>query len=405
MEKKEIEELVEAGMKGLGPQVDGKVKDAKESIIKEITEKGYRTETEVKDAIEAAVKEAKESLEKEILEIKKASKKSSEPMKKSLHTALGEGMAQVKDDLSALKNGGKASVNIMLTKANEDLEPTNFTNDAYEIATTDRTRGLYESPFSPVWFRNLLPMGTTDGGTIQYLKENGDVGSAAVWDGTGAIGALTEKPGTAPLFDGVTESVIWIAGITRVKREMLDDIAWLQGYLARRLTTGRTGLWVAENTQIFNKLTANSVAYDGTKTIPIEIIYDAAFGQLRDNYYNPTTILMNSRDVVNLIALNKATGGSEEYNLPPGTVAIINGQLTIGGIPVIGAPNVPVDEYMIFDRNATEFVSRMSPEVRFFEQDRDNVPKNLVTVRAEERILPLVYDDNAVIHGTFTPTT
>src|SRR5690606_35211766 len=144
-----------------------------------------------------------------------------------------------------------------------------------------------------------------------------------------------------------------------------------------RLTVGRTGLWVAENTQIFNALTTNSTAYDGTKTIPIEIIYDAAFGQLRDNYHNPTTILMNSRDVVNLIALNKASGGSEEYNLPPGTVVTINGQLTIGGVPVIGAPNVPANEFIVMDRNATEFISRMSPKVRFFEEDRDNVPKNL----------------------------
>lgn len=411
MDVKEIEGIVDKGFEGFEGKVDEKFQKQFESgkaeIVKEINEKGYQSAEQVKEAVDAAVAETKETLGKEILEVKKsaiATKESGE--KKTLYKSLGEGMRQdeVKSSLIALKNGNIKEAKAMLFKADEDLDPTNFTNDAYEIATTDRTRGLYESPYSPVWFRNLLPMGTTSGGTIQYLKENGDVGAAAVWDGTGAIAELTPKPGTAPLFDGVTESVIWIAGITRVKREMLDDISWLQGYLARRLTTGRTGLWVAENTQIFNALTTNSVAYDGDKTIPIEVIYDAAFGQLRDNYYNPTTILMNSRDVVSLIALNKAEG-SLEYDLPPGTVMVVNGQLTIGGVPVIGAPNVPQGDYLIFDRNATEFISRMSPEVRFFEQDRDNVPKNLVTVRAEERILPVVYDDNAVISGSFTPTT
>src|SRR5690606_11221826 len=129
----------------------------------------------------------------------------------------------------------------------------------------------------------------------------------------------------------------------------------------------------------------------------------AAFGQLRDGYYSPSTIVMNSRDVVNLIAFNKATG-SGEYDLPPGTVVTVNGQLTIGGVPVIGAPNIPAGEFLVFDRNATEFITRMSPEVRFCEEDRDNVPKNLITVRAEERILPVVYDENAVIHGSFSGT-
>lgn len=187
---------------------------------------------------------------------------------------------------------------------------------------------------------------------------------------------------------------------------MLDDIPWLMGYLSRQLTVGKRGLWVAENTQIYNTLTdaANSVAYDGDKTIPIEILYDAAFGQLRDNYYNPTTILMNHRDVVNQIAFNKASG-SGEYDLPNGTVSIVGNQLVLNGVPVLGVPNISQGEFVVFDRNATEFVSRMSPEVRFFEQDRDNVPKNLVTVRAEERIATLVYDKDAIVTGSFTPTT
>src|SRR5690606_12092277 len=123
---------------------------------------------------------------------------------------------------------------LILTKADEDLDPANFANDSYEIATSER-RGLYESPFAPFWFRNLMPQGSISGGVLQYLKENGNVGAAGVWDGTGAIAELESKPGTAPLFDSVTESVMWIAGITRVKREMLDDIAWLRGYLSRRL--------------------------------------------------------------------------------------------------------------------------------------------------------------------------
>lgn len=403
METKDIEKLVSDGFKGLEGQVDTKLTSHFEAHKAQMSEYIKGLGLTSKEEVEKAVKDATDAMEAMLLEVKKSTLAKADAAKpKSLEQILFEGMTEKKDALLGVKNGNK-SASIMLTKADEDLDPANWANGSLTIATQDRSRGLYETPFSPVWFRNLLPQGTTTGGTIQYIIENGDVGAAGVWDGTGTIATLPSKPGTAPLFDSVTASIMWIAGITRVKREMLDDIAWLRGYLARRLTTGRTGLWVAENTQIYNALVASSVAYDGTKTIPVEIIYDAAFGQMRDNYHVTSTILMNSRDVVSLIALNKAVG-SGEYDLPPGTVAMVNGQLTIGGVPVIGAPNVPAGEFLIFDRSATEFITRMSPEVRFFEEDRDNVPKNLITVRAEERILPVVYDANAVIAGSFATT-
>lgn len=401
MEIKEIKDIVDAGFKGFEDKVDGKITEqldaAKTATLKAIGEKGYKTEEEVNSAIKAAVK----GLEKEILSVKTASLNASKSNeKKSFKSFIKDGLESVKSELSGLKSKSTSEVKMMLTKANEDLDPANFTGDSYEVATTERRAGLYTTPFSPIWFRNLLPQGTMTGNTIQYVKELGNVGAAGVWDGTGAIGALTAKAGEAPTFVDVTKSALWIAGVTRVKREMLDDINWLQSYLSRELTTGRKGMWVAENTQIYNALVADSTAYDGAKTNPIEILYDAAFGQLADNYYSNATILMNNRDVVQLIALNKAVG-SGEYDLPPGSVTINNGQLTLGGVRVIGAPNVPVGEYTVFDPSATEFLSRMSPEVRFFEQDRDNVSLNLVTVRAEERILPHVLDAKGVIHGTF----
>lgn len=403
MEIKEIQEIVNTGLKSVEENVDKKFQaqfdSSKEALVAEIEAKGYKTAEE----IETLIKEKMADIESAVIDLKKAGLKEIKPKAKGFKAIIGAALTEAKADLLAMvqKSGGRAEV--MLYKADEDLNDANWSGDSLEIATTDRSRGLYTQPYMPQWFRNLLPAGSTSKSTIQYLKENGDVGAAAVWDGTGAIADLDAKPGTAPLFDSVTENVIWIAGITRVKREQLDDIEWLQGYLARRLTTGRTGLWVAENVQIFNKLVANSVPYDGDKTIPIEMIYDAAFGQLADNYYFNPTILMNNRDLVSLIALNKATG-SGEYDLPPGTVVVINGQLTIAGARVIGAPNVTAGTALVYDASATEFISRMSPEVRFFEEDRDNVIKNLVTVRAEERILPIVYDEKGVIEVTFATT-
>ena len=321
----------------------------------------------------------------------------------SFHDAFAKAITEGEQTLKSIASGkadqktGRPGGSIEL----KDMSFSNFGTGAYEAITTETRPGVYQSPFNPVWLRNIVPNGSTSSEVIQYLRENGGSGAAAVWDGR--ANPLVDKPEVQFDFELVSENVEWIPAIARLPRQMFMDASFLNTYIPNQLLYGRRGILVAENTLIYNALTdpANSTAYDGSHTNPVEIIYDAALGQIRDNYFAATHVLMNNRDVVNLIALNKATGGSEEYDLPPGLSAVINGQLTIGGIPVVGLPQLPAGEFIVLDSRATQFVSRLSPEVRFFEEDRDNVPKNLITVRAEERAAFLVFDSLAVITGSF----
>lgn len=315
---------------------------------------------------------------------------------------LGDGMKEKAAELASLVNTKKkADVSIEL-KAVGTIGFGNFGTGAYAAAATEVRQGLYVSPYSPLWLRNILPQGTTTKSAIQYVRENGGEGAAAIWDDTGV--PIVAKPEVDFDWELVTDTVDWIAGWTKIHRGMLDDIEWMQSFLSNQLIYGRRGLFVAENALITTAFANNSVAYDGTKTIPIERIYDAAFGQIRDNYFMATHILMNHRDFVNYVALNKAAG-SGEYNLPVGTVAIVNGQMTIGGVPVIGVPNLPEGEFQVIDNRATQFISRMSPEVRFFDQNEDDAKKNLIMVRAEERAAVMILDENAIITGDLEATT
>lgn len=308
------------------------------------------------------------------------------------NTELVQNIARGRADQKTGRPGGSIEL--------KDMDFGNFGTGAYEAITTETRPGVYQSPFNPVWLRNIVPNGSTTSEVIQYLRENGGSGAADVWDGRAT--PLENKPDVQFNFSLVSEEVEWIAGLVRLPRQMLMDASFLNTYIPNQLLYGRRGILVAENDLIYNTLTdpANSTAYDGTHTNPVEIVYEAALGQIRDNYFAATHILMNNRDVVNLIALNKASTAGV-YDLPPGLSAVINGQLTIGGIPVVGLPQIPQGEFVVFDNRATQFVSRMSPEVRFFEEDRDNVPKNLITVRAEERAAFLVFDSLAVITGSF----
>lgn len=393
MEQKDIKALVNDAFDGLKTDIETKhaekIEEVKNSFISDIEAKGYVDQDTFK------------SLEDELVKLKKENLANSADDKKDFETILRKGLESNKDVLNNIKSSNKAEETILLVKADEDVNDTNFSGDSLSIATTEQG-GLRRNAFSPIWLRSLLPQGTMSTGSIDYLKENGDVGAAGVWDGTGNIADLTAKPGSAPLFTDATIKAIWIAGITRVKRDMVDDIAWLGSYLALRLTVGRQGLFVAENTQILAAFDANSTAYDGSLTNPVEMIYDA-MGQLSDNYHNASYVLMNNRDSIRLLALNKASG-SGEYDLPMGTVTVIDGVLNINGVPVIGTPTIPANTAYVFDRNETQFLTRMSPKVEFYNEDRDNVVKNLVTVRAEERMAVAVYSDTAIIKVDLSTT-
>lgn len=357
----------------------------------------FKALQDAKEADEKAIKQLEKDLDELNIKFQEVGRNPSQPV--SFKSAIGDTLEEGKSDLVGMAKNKKTRNLSLDIKAVGDMTFSNFGTGAYAAVTTETRPTLYQSPFSPLWLRNILPNATTDSAAIQYLRANGGEGAVAVWDETPVEGVVPIKPQVDFDFELVTDTVDWIAGWTRIPRSMLEDVSWLRGYLSQQLIYGPQGLFVAENGVITAALDANSVAYDGTNTSLIEQVYDAAFGQLRDFYFSPTHILANHRDVVNEIMLNKASG-SGEYDLPVGTVLIVDGQLTVGGVPVIGVPNIAPGEFYVLDNTQTQFVSRMSPELRFFEEDRDNVIKNLITARVEERAAVLIFNENAIIKGT-----
>jgi len=325
--------------------------------------------------------------------------------KKTFGDSFGSALEEKSEEIrkfSGLTSGKRDKMDLTLELKDVDFD--SFSTGLYDRITTEFRPGVYQSPFMPTWLRNILPNASTTSKTIDYIQENltanATDGAVDIWDGDPVIASLADKPDVGFNFEEAEAKVEWIAGILRIKREMLDDVQWLRSYIPQQLVYGRRGILVRENALVMSILDANSTPYDNRKSIAVEQIYDAAFGQLRDNYFAPTHILMNNRDVVDLI-LNKATG-SGEYDLPPGTISYAAGRLTIGGIEVLALPQITAGEWYVMDVSQTQFISRLTPEVRFFEEDRDNVPKNLITIRAEERATALVYSKAAVIKGTET---
>lgn len=317
----------------------------------------------------------------------------------SLKTAFATIVPEITKDLSKFAGNSNPFRSVMSMKAVGDITFGNFGTGAYESITTQTLPGVERDlPLNDFWFRNILPNATTQSEIIRFLRYTGGEGGAAIWDER--ANPLVAKPEVDMDFVLETEEVIWIAATARTHRGMLMDAPFLNSFIPQELVYGELGILVAENAYIWDKLVDNSTVYDNgsSLTVPVERIYDAAFGQLKDYRRMPTHILLNHRDELEFIAFNKADG-SGEYDLPNGTVTVVNGRLYINGVRVIGVPEVPRGKFMVLDNRVTTFFSRLSPDVQISGEDRDNFIKNLVTFRAEERIATIVKNVRGVIYG------
>lgn len=391
-------------------------KDAAVSEAKLLLEKAIKPESaEFKSAIESILKaslaeitvkhgdkdllldEAFKSMQSQFDELATKFNEGGTKEKKTFIKSFASAVETIKDELTGFSK--KSTSKLDKTIELKDMDFDNFSAESLDILTSQTLPGVYATPWSQLWLRGLFPNASTTSSTIKYIQEdaeaNEDNGAADIWDGTLPIAELINKPEVDFSFTDESAEVYWIAGITRIKREMLDDIAFLRSYIPQQLVYGKRGIFIRENALILATMNNNSVVYDGDKTILVEQLIDAAFGQLLDNYHRPTHILMNHREALEIV-FNKATG-SGEYDIPAGVQVTPLGQLTIGGVPVIGLPQFQPGTAFALDARQSLFVSRMSPEVRFFEQDRDNVPKNLITIRAEERATHLVFDPTSIV--------
>lgn len=316
---------------------------------------------------------------------------------KSFNDYLAETLENNAENLARASKSRGLDLTLDMKAAGDMSYTSNFAGNTASTLTTEFRQGVVSHPDKTKYLREIIPGGQTDQSTIWYPKHVGGEGAPAPWkDGSGA------KPIFDFDFSSDSATVEWIAGIVRVPRQMLDDVKWLTSFLRANMLKA---LYKAENNQILNGtgvspqlkgLMPQAEAYDGAYTTFIEQLVDAA-AQVNDNEHDANKILLNNRDAVK-IALNKASG-SGEYDLPPGTVGYVNGQLTIAGLDVITLPSsqIAANNFLVGDFNASQLVTRLNPEIRFFEQNKDDVEKNMVTIRIEERVALATFFPDAYV--------
>jgi len=196
---------------------------------------------------------------------------------------------------------------------------------------------------------------------------------------TGSFGTQTEGSAKAIIdynWQEVTVTVNTEAGFARVSNQMLRDLPFLQSFLPGEL---REDYLRHEDNRFVNALMAATSAYSASASVYAERLIEY-MGAVMARDYSPTAIVTTAG---NWTALMNTKPG--DYSLPGGAALSITaeGNIAVAGVPVVVFNGMTSGRTFVGDFSKVKIIQANALEVRFFEQDSDNVQKNMVTVRAE----------------------
>lgn len=350
------------------------------------------TEKKMKDAISAEIKalEAKipstDELKSGIEEIKQwqvkkdeADKKNQEALdslvasgKKKEVKTFGESIASAIEDnydnIMKVKKGNPFKMEVK-TVGNMTTG-SNLTGDG--VASYAASQAIL--PSTKLNFRDLIPTSVSESLLyVQYRESAGEGGIAVQTEGS-AKGQID--------FDFSEVKIVkdYIAGFVRFSKQMSKSLPWLQTTLPRLLLrefySGATG----ENTTFFGTVSGAATGSTTTaETDDVKQIIDYIANQRTAKFAASFGLVSHTQ----MARLNKLTYTNGYYAGSGGVLTRPDGSMEISGVPIIGTDWVTDDKILILDRDYVERVEGESITVEFFEQDSDNVQKNLITARIE----------------------
>ncbi len=257
----------------------------------------------------------------------------------------------------------------------------------------DRRPGIQELLFRRLVVADLIASGTTESTTISYVQETGFTNAAD----TVAEGGT--KPESALTFAAVTDTVRKIAHWLPVTEEMLEDAGQIRSYIDARL---RLGVELVEEDQL---LQGSGVAPDilGIRNrtgISTAVVRDDAGGESNaDAIYRqiaaiatgaliqPDGIVMNPTNW-STIELMKDDSGAY---MAGGPFAARVG-LTLWGLRVVATPAIAAGTATVGAwASSAQAFRRGGMRVEASNSHSDFFIKNLVAIRAEERLALAVY--------------
>ncbi|MDW9791898.1 phage major capsid protein [Sinorhizobium meliloti] len=393
---------------GVGADLEALARDLK-TAADEVKKSAELTNTELKN-LGKVTEDTKKAADEALIKHNELSARMTEIEQKMVRgpggperrKTIGETVTDNEDFKHFVKSGGKGRISIPV-KAIISALTTDADGSAGDLIVPQRVPGIVAPPQRRMTIRDLITPGNTNSNAIQYVKETGFTNNAATVSET----AGATKPQSEIKFDIVTAPVATIAHWVLATKQILDDVPMLQSYIDGRL---RYGLAFVEEAQLLmgsgtgtnlNGIYTQASAYAAPVQIPATVtkidIIRLAMLQAFLAEYPPNGIVLNPVDWATIELLKDTTGRHIIGN--PQSQA----EARLWRLPVVETQAMTVDNFLTgaFDLGAQVF-DREEANVEISTEDSDNFRKNLVTVRAEERLALATYRPEAFVKGDFS---
>lgn len=244
---------------------------------------------------------------------------------------------------------------------------------------------------------DYIPTTPTSGNLIEFVRESSWTNNAA------AVLEAGEKPESAITFTPQQMPVQTIAHIIRVTRQLAADAPALAAYIDLRMARGvasatETELVAGNGTapHLSGLLhTGNYTPHgmsQGTGETNLDLIRKCALA-IRTAGYRANAVLLNPSDYDTFLGMKDSSG---KYLISD---PVADRAPRLWGLDVIQSTAVTAGNFLVGDFNMANIWNREGTVVEMFEQDEDNVSKNLITIRAERRIALTIESALAFVGG------
>ena len=316
--------------------------------------------------------------------------------------SVKKGLMDNIDSLIEMKDN--KSTNISFKAVGPMLISTNVSGG--NVPVEQRLMGLNELPSRTVRLLDIVTRGTAESNVISWVYQANKEGAA----GGTAEGELKNQIDFDLVVD--SETVKKRTAFIKISEEMLGDISFMESEINNELMRellkdvesqvyegDGTGTNLNGIKTVASAFAAGTFAGAVDNANAADVLTVAANQIKIGDFVAPNFILMHPSDVTNL-KLIKTSSTDRRY---VDRLAMIAGQMSLDGMPIIESTLVTQDEYLIGNFDLATVYDKGSIRIEVG-RDSDDFTKNMVTVLAEWRGLNLVKnnDRGAFVTGTFS---
>jgi len=379
-----VDSKIEKAFKSSQDNAKGEVEESLKSEISNLTNEYIAKNNEANKRIDAIEMNAKKAIS------------SAKPM--NFKTALSDAIEG--GAIDNLKKGNSRAASFEIK-----ADMTTGADYTGEVIAATRVPSIKYDPASQIHVRDMVPTGTTNSDVVRYITESAYTQGAAPTAEGAALGQSDFN------LTATTANVELLGTYLRLSRQMMEDTEQLTSYISARIPQKLMaveddqllgGSGVAPNLHgLRNSGTLWSNALSGyaagviTNPQNFDVLITAK-NQIEKQNYKADSILMHPTDFNKLLSTKDGDSRYIKDQVYQGL------QPSFAGIPIVLNTGMAEGEFIVgnFAQGAQLFV-RENAGVEFFEQDSDNVQKNFITVRVQERVAFCTYQPNAFCRGAF----